>query len=165
MQVGRGFTAARRQASRLAGLAGLKPCTHFCAVEPRRGIEGHAAWPGFYRRSATGLAARRSGRAEAQHPLLRGGAAQGHTDKRGALETLGNGPRVSAAFVPKAAARRQASRLTSLVWLRVACIVKPAIRRRASWLATKTSVDLNLRWSFVVAKIFNLHRNISSIVG
>ena len=61
MRAGLGFTAARRQTSRLAGLAGLKPCTHFCAVEPRKGIEGHAAWPGFYRRSATGLAARGSG--------------------------------------------------------------------------------------------------------
>ena len=42
--------------------AGLKPCTPDCAALPRRGVGRHASWPGFYRRSATGLAARRSGR-------------------------------------------------------------------------------------------------------
>ena len=33
-----------------------------CAPTARRVLVGHAAWPGFYRRSATGLAARGSGR-------------------------------------------------------------------------------------------------------
>ena len=78
--------------------AGLKPCTHFCAAEPCRGIEGHAGWPGFYRRSATGLAARRSGRAKALHTLLRGGAVQGHRGTcrlAGVLPPLGDRPRGS----------------------------------------------------------------------
>ena len=59
-----------------------------CAAEPCRGIEGHAGWPGFYRRSATGLAARRSGRAKALHPGLRGGAAQGHRETCGLAGVL-----------------------------------------------------------------------------
>ena len=120
MPVGREATAARRQASRLAGLAGgdplhpglravsaqgvqgicrlaMKlpplgdgprgsrvwcgslpvgkfippfgdrshgshkgqcPLTPDCAPQARRGVGRHASWPGFYRRSATGLAAR-----------------------------------------------------------------------------------------------------------
>ena len=40
--------------------SGAKPLLD-CAAEPRRGVEGHATCPGFYRRSATGLAAHRSG--------------------------------------------------------------------------------------------------------
>ncbi len=120
MQLGREATAARRQASRLAGLAGGDPLhpglravsaqgargtcslavklpplgdgprgsrvwcgslpvgkfippfgdrshgshkgqcplTPDCAPQARRGVGRHASWPGFYRRSATGLAAR-----------------------------------------------------------------------------------------------------------
>ena len=57
------------------------------------------------------------GRAKALHPSLCGSAAQGHTDKYGALETLGEGPRVSVAFVPKVAARQRTSRLAGLVWI------------------------------------------------
>ena len=34
-----------------------------CALLARRVLVGHASWPGFYRRSATGLAARRFGAA------------------------------------------------------------------------------------------------------
>ena len=45
--------------------------------------------------------------------------AQGRIDKHGALETLGRRPRVSVAFVPKAAARQRASRLAGLVWFPV----------------------------------------------
>ena len=126
MQVGRGFTAARQRALRLAGLAGLKPCTHFCAAEPCRGIEGHAGWPGFCRRSATGLAARRSGRAKALHPLLRGGAAQGHRGTcglAGVLPPLGNGPRGSPVWC-------------DFVFIDI----------------EKASVILCLRWSFVQQK-------------
>ena len=60
------FTAVARQVPRLAGLAGLKPCTPDCAAEPRSGIGRHAAWPGFYRRGTTGATARRSGVATCQ---------------------------------------------------------------------------------------------------
>ena len=63
MRAGRGFTAVARQVPRLAGLAGLKPCTRFCAPWARRGVEGHAGWPRFYRRGTTGATARRSGAA------------------------------------------------------------------------------------------------------
>ena len=55
-----------RQVPRLAGLAGLKPCTPDCAAEPHRGVGRHAAWPGFYRRGTTGATARRSGVASCQ---------------------------------------------------------------------------------------------------
>ena len=65
MRLGRGFTAARRQASRLAGLAGRCPAPN-TAPQGAGLLERHAAWPGFYRRSATGLAARRSGAAPCQ---------------------------------------------------------------------------------------------------
>lgn len=34
------------------------PCTLLCAFLTRRGVERHAAWPGFYRRGATGAMAR-----------------------------------------------------------------------------------------------------------
>ena len=66
MRLGRGFTAVARQVPRLAGLAGLKPCTPDCAAEPHRGVGRHAAWPGFYRRGTTGATARRSGVATCQ---------------------------------------------------------------------------------------------------
>ena len=66
MRLGRGFTAVARQVPRLAGLAGLKPCTPDCAVEPLRGVGRHAAWPGFYRRGTTGATARQSGVATCQ---------------------------------------------------------------------------------------------------
>ena len=66
MRLGRGFTAVARQVPRLAGLAGLKPCTPDCAAEPRKGVGRHAAWPGFYRRGTTGATARRSGVATCQ---------------------------------------------------------------------------------------------------
>ena len=127
-QVGRGFTAARQRASRLAGLAGLKPCTLLCAGA--QGHRGRVAWPGFYRRGTTGATARRSCRAKALHPFLCGSAAQGHTDKYGALETLGGGPRVSVAFVPKVAARQRTSRLAGLVW--IPCQLNRKDRRRAT---------------------------------
>ena len=76
--------------------------------------------------------------------------AQGYTDKYGALGTFGGWPRVPAAFVPKAAARRRASRLAAggvplhptprpwgagvLEGKRLGCGVTAA-RRRASRLA------------------------------
>ena len=47
------------------------------------------------------------------NPGLRAVGAQGYTDKYGALGTFGGWPRVPAAFVPKAAARRRASRLAA----------------------------------------------------
>ena len=50
------------------------------------------------------------------------------------------------------AARRQASRLAGLVRLPVYCRVKTAIRRQASWLAIKTSVNSNSRWPFALQK-------------
>ena len=40
---------------------GQCPLTPDCAPMARRGVGGHVTWPGFYRRSATGLAARGSG--------------------------------------------------------------------------------------------------------
>ncbi len=62
MRLGREATAARQQASRLAGLAGRCPAPHTAPVG--RGLLGrHAAWPGFYRRGTTGATARRSGAA------------------------------------------------------------------------------------------------------
>ena len=76
------------------------PCTHLCAALPRRGVGGHADWPGFYRRSATGLAARGSGRAM---PCTHFCAA---IPRRG----VGN-MRVGRGFT---AARRQALRLAGL---------------------------------------------------
>ena len=61
MSVGREATAARRQASRLAGLAGGDPL-HPIPRHRARGCSGDMpSWLGFYRRSATGLAARGSG--------------------------------------------------------------------------------------------------------
>ena len=50
------------------------------------------------------------------------------------------------------AARRQASRLAGLVRLPAGCIAKTAIRRQASWLATKASVNSNSRWPFALQK-------------
>ena len=98
------------------------------------------------------LGDRPRGRAKALHPSLCGSAAQGHTDKYGALETLGGGPRVSVAFVPKAAARRQASRLAGLAWFPVSWVMQTAIQQRASWLAKKASVVSNPRWLFALQK-------------
>ena len=62
MPVGREATAARRQASRLAGLAGRCPAPK--TAPQGAGLLGrHASLPGFYRPSATGLATRGSGAA------------------------------------------------------------------------------------------------------
>ena len=76
--------------------------------------------------------------------------AQRRIDKHGALETLGRRPRVSVAFVPKAAARQRASRLAGLVWFPVSWPTQTAIRRQVSWLAKNASMDLNPRWHFVL---------------
>ena len=62
MRLGRGFTAVAQRVPRLAGLAELCPAPT-SARTARRGVVGHAAWPGFYRRVTTGATARRSGRA------------------------------------------------------------------------------------------------------
>ena len=51
------------------------------------------------------------------------------------------------------AARRQASRLAGLVRLPAGCIAKTAIRRQASWLATKASVKSKSRWPFALQNI------------
>ncbi len=51
------------------------------------------------------------------------------------------------------AARRQASRLAGLVRLPAGWQVHTAIRRQASWLATKASVILISRWPFALQKI------------
>ena len=51
------------------------------------------------------------------------------------------------------AARRQASRLAGLVRLPAVWQVHTAIRRQASWLATKASVILISRWPFALQKI------------
>ena len=51
------------------------------------------------------------------------------------------------------AARRRASRLAGLVRLPAGCIAKTAIRRQASWLATKASVILISRWPFALQNI------------
>ena len=112
-----------------------------------------------------------------RHPGLRAIGAQGCTDKHGALETLGGGPHVSGVFVPKTAVaggppaphtapigrggtrekaswlrsyRRSATGLAGLVWLRASWTGKTAIRRRASWLDKKASVDMKPRWPFVL---------------
>ena len=50
------------------------------------------------------------------------------------------------------AARRQASRLAGLVRLPAGWPIQTAIRRQASWLATKASVDLKSRWPFARQK-------------
>ena len=50
------------------------------------------------------------------------------------------------------AARRQASRLAGLVRLPASWQVHTAIRRQASWLATKASVNSNSRWPFALQK-------------
>ena len=78
-QLGCGVTAARRQASRLAGLVcgmvlgwkkpslgngprglwqGTTPCTPDCAPWARRGVGRHAAWLRSYRRGTEGATAR-----------------------------------------------------------------------------------------------------------
>ena len=99
MRLGRGFTAARRQASRLAGLAGGDPL----------------------------------------HPGLRAVGAQ---ERSGDM-------RVGRGFTT---AWRQASRLAGLVRFPASWQVPTAIRRRASWLTKKASVDLKSRWPFVLQK-------------
>ena len=66
MQLGCEATAARQQASRFASLAGRCPAPH-TAPKGRGLLGGKASWPGFYRRSATGLTARRSGRVPCIH--------------------------------------------------------------------------------------------------
>ena len=50
------------------------------------------------------------------------------------------------------AARRQASRLAGLVRLPAAWPIQTAIRRQASWLAIKASVDLISRWPLALQK-------------
>ena len=45
---------------------GVTPCTPDCAPQARRALGRNASWPEVYRRSATGLAARRSGAAPCQ---------------------------------------------------------------------------------------------------
>ena len=50
------------------------------------------------------------------------------------------------------AARRRASRLAGLVQIPASCTAKTAIRRRASWLAEKASVDWISRWPFALRK-------------
>ena len=65
-QAGSKITAARRRASRLASLAGRCPAPH-TAPKGAGLLRGKASWPGFYRRSATGLTARRSGRVPCIH--------------------------------------------------------------------------------------------------
>ena len=98
MPVGRDATAARRQASRLAGLAGGDPL----------------------------------------HPIPRHRARGRSNDMR-----LGRG------FT---AVARQVPRLAGLVGFPAGWQVHTAIRRQASWLATKASVDLKSRWPFALQK-------------
>ena len=50
------------------------------------------------------------------------------------------------------AARRQASRLAGLVRLPAGWPIQTAIRRQASWLAKKASVEMKPRWPFVLQK-------------
>ena len=77
-------------------------------------------------------------RAKAMHPTPRPQGA-------GVLE----GKQVGRGFT---AARRQASRLAGLVRLPAVWPIQTAIRRQASWLATKASMDLKSRWPFVLQK-------------
>ena len=48
------------------------------------------------------------------------------------------------------AVARQVPRLAGLVRLPDKWPIQTAIRRRASWLATKTNVDIKSRWPFVL---------------
>ena len=50
------------------------------------------------------------------------------------------------------AVARQVPRLAGLVRLSAAWPIQTAIRRRASWLAEKASVDLISRWPFALRK-------------
>ena len=50
------------------------------------------------------------------------------------------------------AARRRASRLAGLMWLRNGWIGKTAVGRQALRLAVKASVDVKPRWPFVLQK-------------
>ena len=119
MRLGRGFTAARRQASRLACLVRLP-----------------AAWPiqTAIRRQASWLAQG----AVPLDPTPRQRA-------RGCSEDMQLGRGVTAA-------RRQASRLAGLVRLPAVWPIQTAIRRQASWLAAKASMDLKSRWPFALKK-------------
>ena len=59
MRLGRGFTAVARQVPRLAqGAVPLDPTPRPLGAGQ---LVRHAAWPGFYRHSATGLMARNKG--------------------------------------------------------------------------------------------------------
>ena len=60
------------------------------------------------------------------------------------------------------AVARQVPRLAGLVRLPDKWPIQTAIRRRASWLATKASVKSKSRWPFCAAKIPKLHRSIST---
>ena len=97
MRLGRGFTAARQRASRLAGLAG-----------------------------------------DALHPIPRHRA-------RGCSWDMPVGRGFTAVA-------RQVPRLAGLVWFPAGWQVHTAIRRRASWLATKASVNWISRWPFTLQK-------------
>ena len=108
MPGGRKVTAARRQASRLAGLAGGDPL-HLTPRHRARGCSGDMQ------------------------------LGQGFT-----------------------AVARQVPRLAGLVRLPAGWQVHTAIRRQASWLATKASVKSKSRWPFCAAKIPKLHRSIST---
>ena len=99
MPSGRKVTAARRQASRLAGLAGGDPL-HLTPRHRARGCSGDMQ------------------------------LGQGFT-----------------------AVARQVPRLAGLVRLPAGWQVHTAIRRQASWLATKASVILISRWPFALQKI------------
>ena len=99
MPSGRKVTAARRQASRLAGLAGGDPL-HLTPRHRARGCSGDMQ------------------------------LGQGFT-----------------------AVARQVPRLAGLVRLPAGWQVHTAIRRQASWLATKASVKSKSRWPFALQKI------------
>ena len=129
MRLGRGFTAAARRVPRLAGLAGygadwhgkdairrkaarqgVTPCTPDCA-HSAQGRRGTCRLTGFYRRSATGLAARESGR-------LRRGSVPAPRTARHRRAGYSGDMRLGRGFT---AARRQASRLAGLAGFVAVC--------------------------------------------
>ncbi len=138
MPVGRDATAARRQASRLAGLAG-----------------GDPLHPGLRAVSAQG--ARGTCSLAVKLPPLGDGPRGSHKGQCPLTPHRAHRARGCSGDMPvgreATAARRQASRLAGLVRLPAGWQVHTAIRRQASWLATKASVILISRWPFALQKI------------
>ena len=149
MPVGRGFTAARQQASRLAqGAVPLDPGLRAAGAQGRRETCQLAV-------KLPPLGDGPRGSRKGQCPLIPDCAlcAQGRRgicQLAGVLPPLGNRPRGSrkgqCPLTPDCALCAQSARRKA-DWL-----LSTAARRRASWLANKASVDLISRWPFALRK-------------